>query len=145
MDVIYSIILGVVASLIAWWAVNMLLIPKFDISEILFNNDSRPYIMVWNKSWHCLNAYDVKCYVSYYYENQKKAFFIRENPTKPYLKKGKQNENSFVVKMGGDECLKNFFHKNGNKLEITITGQNKFGVRQVFCKCLIVSNTDVDI
>ena len=141
---IYSITIGVIASLIAWWAVNILLIPKFDISELLYNNASKPYVKIWNKSWHCLNVYDVKCYISYYYAYQETPFFNREAPTKPFLTKGNRYINSSTIKLGGDERLTDFF-KDGNRLKITITGQNRFGVKQVFQKDIIVNNTYVDI
>lgn len=142
MGTFYAIIIGVVASLIAWWSVNILLIPKFDVTELLYNNVSRPYVKIWNKSWHGLNVYDVKCYIFYYFVNSEKPFFSREDITKPLLTRGNRYKNAAIVKLDGDEHLIDFFH-DGNRLLITVTGQNRFGVKQVFQKEIIVHNTSI--
>lgn len=140
---ISAIVIGVVASLIAWWTVNILLIPTFDISELSYNNKKSPYVRIWNKSWHGLNIYDVKCYISYYEAKSERPLFMREDGTKPLLPKGSRHIHSVPIKLGGDERITDFF-TDGNRLLITITGQNRFGVKQVEIKEIIIKNTPFD-
>lgn len=137
-----NMFIGIIASLIAWWIVNILLIPKFDISELLYNNKSRPYIKVWNKSWHHLSVYEVVCYIYYYQGAKEEHMFIREDNRKPILIKGNRDKNMAIIKLDGHEKLKDFF-QNGNRLKIVVTGQNRFGVKQVFTKEIIVNNISV--
>lgn len=143
LQTISAIALGVIASLIAWWAVNILFIPTFDISELSYNNNKSPYVKIWNKSWHGLNIYDVKCYISYYNDKSERLYFMREDSMKPLLPKGSRYVHSVSIKLGGDERLSDFF-TDGNRLVITITGQNRFGVKQVEIKEIVIKNTPID-
>lgn len=137
---IYQLFIGILASLVAWWAVNSLLVPNFHMSDLSFDNKYRPYVKIWNRSWHRLAAYDIKCNIVYYKKNNTKyPFFSRDDISKPILVQGTNNSNYEIIKLGGDERLKNFF-SNGNVLIITIVGQNKFGVRQAMKKKIVIDN-----
>lgn len=136
-----SILLGVIASLIAWWIVNIILIPEFDISELLYDNQSHPYVRVWNKSWLHIKAYEIICYIYYYKDSEKSPVFIRTDNPKPVLIKGNRKKNAYIVKLGGHEKLRDFF-RDGNKLKIIVTGQNRFGVKQMYSKEIDIDDSN---
>lgn len=136
-----SILLGVIASLIAWWIVNIILIPEFDISELLYDNQSHPYVRVWNKSWHRLTAYEVNICIYYYESSRNGPVFIRTDNPKPVLIKGNRKKNAYIVKLGGHEKLRDFF-RDGNKLKIIVTGQNRFGVKQMYSKEIDIDDSN---
>lgn len=62
---------------------------------------------------------------------------------KPLLPKGSQTNNYAIIKLGGDEHLANFFN-DGDRMKITIIGENRFGVKQVYQKEIVVKNTNID-
>lgn len=143
MQIFFAIIIGIATSLIAWWVVNILFLPKLEVSELRFNNEKKPFLKIWNKSWHGSYIYEVKCYITYFLDPSRKICYKREDTMKPLLPRGSENKNYAIVRLGGEKCLENFFN-DGNKLRITIIGQNRFGVKQVHQREIIVENIPID-
>lgn len=142
-----SIVVGIIASLVAWVIVNRALIPNVIVSELLYSNKNKPYVIVWNKSKLKIDLYEVVCYIYYYEKSKKYASFIRTDNKKALLSCGEKN--GYILKIeidgnykGNSEELSNFFQTEGNLLKIIVTGQNRFGVRHVHTEYLKIKNVE---
>lgn len=136
--VILSVFWGAIGSLIAWGIINVIVAPKFNVSKVLYSNGSRPYIKIWNESWHGQTACNVVCYL-YYYEKSDKKVFFREDNKAIILKKGNADKEAHIIKLDGDERINNFFCV-GNKIKVIIIGHNKYGAKQILTKWLNIED-----
>ena len=81
-DVILPTSIGILTAEISWFFANHVFCPHLEISDLKYNKNNRPYLIIANKSKH-MNAYEVVCYISYY--ANKKHMHSRTDITRPVL------------------------------------------------------------
>lgn len=124
---------GIVSSLIFWILLNIISIPKIQIDDEVQYGRRKNYLRIYNKSF--VDVYEVVCYIEYRY-NEASSFYRTTN-TLPNLKRriGKYTislgRNANSSRMGKDVSkTDDFFSKDKGTIVITLTYQNRFGIKR---------------
>lgn len=137
-DVILPTSIGILTAGISWFFANHVFCPHLEISDLKYNNNNRPYLIISNRSKH-MNAYEVVCYISYY--ANKKHVYSRTDITRPVLETVQRKESKYQVKLDGSVTTHTLFSKTvGLKLHIVVSYQNKFGVKKSIVKKIIAKD-----
>lgn len=127
-----EIVSGCISSILVWWILNIILTPSLEIDDnIQYKRDKR-YIRVKNRSW--FNIYDVVCSVEFCQGSKKDSYKRTDSPL-PFLE---HCNGVYAIPLSGDEYTNRFFENidEQSKVNITITYQNKFGVKKTINKRL---------
>lgn len=124
--------MGAIGSLIAWGIVNLIFVPKFECSELLYADKSKPYIKIWNKSYALCTAYEVICFAVFYNRNNKILYTKREEIIK--LDIGSLSKNVHFIKLTKEMNIDENLFSAGNTIKVEIVGHNRFGVKQYYTK-----------
>jgi len=142
-DIVISIIVGIISSLIAWWWTNILLTPSFSISKLQYTPQGQPYIEIQNKSLF-LRAYEVACSIYYYIGRESTPKYMELIKVQPVLAYKKSKFSSFPVRLNEDKKINDFFQENSeNRIKIIVVGQNRFGVKQIYSQEINIGNPSV--
>lgn len=142
-DIVISIIIGIISSLIVWWGTNILLTPSFSISKLQYTPQGQPYIEIQNESLF-LRAYEVTCSVYYFMGKEINPQYVELNNPQPVLACKKSRFSSFRLKLNKEQRINVFFQENSqNTLKVIVVGQNRFGVKQIYSKEVNTDNPSV--
>lgn len=131
MPLIIGLASGILSSLLFWIILNFLLIPSIKTDDQIQSSKHRQYIRVYNKSH--LNIFEVICYIEYKYADGSNYF--RTDRTLPCLVK---RNGVYIVRLNGkspykskkDDFVEQFFAQTKGEIVITITYQNRFGIKK---------------
>lgn len=136
-DIIYSIVIGVftgiISSLIAWVLLNILLIPQVQIDDEIQYGRQKNYLRIYNKSR--LDVFEVVCYLEYKHHDG--SSFFRTTDPLPNLKR-KTGKHAITLGRNVSSSLSSksisktdtFFMQDNGIITVTITYQNRFGVKR---------------
>lgn len=129
-----TIVLGCCSSLIAWWIINRILTPNFYVSDLAYNSKGDPYVRVRNRSRLNLNIYDIVGYIYYFEPGNDTPKFIFTDKKRPVLTNKGSDQNEYIIKLAKRYPEAKKYICNGNRLQIVVSGQNRFGVKQIYTK-----------
>lgn len=128
---ILGIISGLISSLLGWIILNFFLTPSIETDNQIQHGKRKKYIRIYNKSR--FNVYEVICYIEYKYADGSNYF--RTDRTMPCLAKkdgeykviltGRSPENSKK-----DQSVMDFFEQTKGEIVVTVTYQNRFGIKK---------------
>lgn len=131
--IVVGVLSGIISSLIVWVLLNIFTIPRVQIDNEIQYGKRRNYLRIYNKSW--INIFEVVCYVEYLYSDGS-SFFRMDNPV-PTIRK---RTGKYIINLGRNinttENPKNFsktdyfFNQKEGTIVVTITYQNRFGVKR---------------
>lgn len=125
-----GIISGCISSIVVWWILNIALTPSLEIDDNIQYKRRKRYIRVKNKSW--FNIYDVICRVEFWQGSKNDSYSRTDSPL-PFL----EHQNGvYAIPLSGDIYTNRFFENidEKSKMVVTITYQNKFGVKKTINK-----------
>lgn len=134
MCVVLTVFLGCCSSLIAWWIINRILTPCFYVSDLAYDSNGDPYVRVKNNSRLNFNIYDIVGYIYYFDSGNNILRFIYTDKKRPVLTCKGTDQNEFIIRLAKRYPEAEKYICNGNKLRIVVTGQNRFGVKQIYTK-----------
>lgn len=133
-----AISFSVIASLIVWLLFNILLTPKLEITGVQFDKNHNPYIRISNKSY-LFRAYEVYCHISYHVAG--KLVFRRTATIMPVLRCANNKSGChFRVKLAQSKSTNDIFSNENIMLRVVVTAQNKFGVKRIFSRKIILED-----
>lgn len=129
---IIGLISGILSSVLFWLVLNVWLIPSIETDKKIQHGKRNKYIRVYNKS--CFNVYEVISHIEYRLKDG--ASYYRTDRTIPYL--NKKNGEYVVVLSGKSQIDKNtnntsvedFFKQKKGEIIVTVTYQNRFGIKK---------------
>ncbi len=137
-DVLLPTSIGILTAGISWFFANHVFCPHLEISNLKYNSNNRPYLLISNRSKH-MNAYEVVCHISYY--ANKKHAHSRTDITRYVLETTQMEESNYQVKLDGSAKTHALFSKTvGLMLYVVVSYQNKFGVKKSIVKKIIAKD-----
>lgn len=130
-SLVIGLISGILSSLLFWIVLNFLLTPSIKTDDQIQSNKHKQYIRVYNNSH--FNVFEVICYLKYEHFNG--STYFRTDRTLPFLLK---RGGMYVVRLDGrspekskkDDFVESFFAQTKGKITVTITYQNRFGIKK---------------
>lgn len=137
---------GLLSSALFWLILNVWLIPNIETDKEIQYGKRNKYIRVYNRSR--FNVFEVISYIEYRYING--ASYYRTDKTIPYLTKEKGKY--IVVLSGKSQIDKNsnittvddFFNQKKGVIIVTVTYQNRFGIKKTTKPISIPYSNDED-
>lgn len=144
---IIGLVSGILSSLLFWLILNVWLIPSIATDRQIQHGKRNKYIRVYNKS--CFNVYEVVSYIEYRLMNG--ASYYRTDKTIPYLTKKK---GEYVVVLSGksqidkntnNTSVEDFFNQKKGEIIVTVTYQNRFGIKKTTKPISIIYSNDENL
>lgn len=129
---IIGLVSGVLSSVLFWLVLNVWFIPCIETDEKIQYGKRTKYIRVYNNSR--FNVFEVISYIEYKFING--TSYYRTDKTIPYLSK---RNGEYVVTLSGkskndknsnNTSVEDFFNQKKGNLIITVTYQNRFGIKK---------------
>lgn len=161
-SLIIGIASGIFSSVLFWIVLNVWFTARIQTDDQIQHSKRKKYIRVYNKS--LFSVYEVTCYIEYKF-NDGTSFFRKDNAL-PYLEKrrGKYNvvlngnsgklirnttksgQNSSKTEKGTSTEYKmpveKFFSQSKGTIILTITYQNRFGVKRTIAPVVLDYNSE---
>ncbi len=126
--IIIGVVSGLISSWLFWSLLNYVLVPTISSDKKIQHGKYKKYIRIYNENV-LFDAYEVICYIEYIYHdaNNKIQRLYRTSLTLPVLKHSGGEHN---VHLNGSKETEQVFNDPNACLNITITYQNKLGVKK---------------
>lgn len=134
-SIIIGVLSGIISSLIVWMLLNVISIPRIQIDDEIQYGKRKNYLRIYNKSW--LDVFEVVYSVEYQFSDGS-YFFRTANPI-PNLKRKEGRgtiplgRNTSTMQSKNNSKTDAFFLQSKGTIVVTITYQNRFGVKRT-CK-----------
>jgi hypothetical protein len=144
---VIGLISGIISSLLFWLILNVWLIPEIETDKKIQYGKRNKYIRVYNKSH--FNVFEVISFIEYKFING--ASYYRTDKTIPYLikKKGEYvvvlSGKSQIDKNSNNTTVEDFFNQKKGEIVITVTYQNRFGIKKTTKPISILYSNDEDL
>lgn len=144
---IIGLISGVLSSALFWLILNVWLIPSIETDKKIQHGKRNKYIRVYNKS--CFNVFEVVSFIEYKFING--ASYYRTDKTIPYLSKKKGeyvvvlSGKSQIDKNSNNTTVEDFFNQKKGEIIVTVTYQNRFGIKKTTNPISIFYSNDEDL
>ena len=144
---VIGLISGIISSLLFWLILNVWLIPEIETDKKIQYGKRNKYIRVYNKS--LFNVFEVISFIEYKFING--ASYYRTDKTIPYLikKKGEYvvvlSGKSQIDKNSNNTTVEDFFNQKKGEIVITVTYQNRFGIKKTTKPISILYSNDEDL
>lgn len=144
---IIGLISGILSSVLFWLVLNVWLIPDIETDKKIQHGKRNKYIRVYNKSH--FNVFEVISFIEYKFING--ASYYRTDKTIPYLIKEKGeyvvvlSGKSQIDKNSNNTTVEDFFNQKKGEIVVTVTYQNRFGIKKTTKPISIIYSNDEDL